>query len=90
MTDSNKNTTSNSGKSTPDAGRTPSMAASLLVIGVMIVLILLSVALFGGAVADGPLQVSMTLATLFALCVAYYCGFRGSVISDAITVFAGR
>lgn len=84
MTESNKQTTSDSGKGTPDAGRTPSMAASLLVIGVMIVLILLSVALFGGAVADGALQVSMTLATLFALCVAFYYGFRGSVISDAI------
>jgi Na+:H+ antiporter, NhaC family len=69
---------------TADAGRTPSIAASLLVIGVMIVLILLSVALFGGEVANGALQVSMTLATLFALCVAFYYGFRGSLISDAI------
>jgi NhaC family Na+:H+ antiporter len=69
---------------TADTGRTPSLAASLLVMGVMIVLILLSVALFGGEVADGALQVSMTLATLFALCVAFYYGFRGSVISDAI------
>ena len=71
-------------KATTETGRTPSMAASLLVFGVMIVLILLSVASFGGTVADGPLQVSMTLATLFALSVAYYYNFRGSVISQAI------
>ena len=71
-------------KSSTETGRTPSMAASLLVLGVMIVLILLSVASFGGTVADGPLQVSMTLATLFALSVAYYYNFRGSVISQAI------
>ena len=59
-----------------ETGRTPSMFASLLVMGLMIALILLSVSFFGGAVADGALQVSMTLATLFALCVAYYYGFR--------------
>jgi Na+:H+ antiporter, NhaC family len=71
-------------KTVKETGRTPSMFASLLVMGVMIALILLSVALFGSEVADGALQVSMTLATLFALCVAFYYGFRGSVISDAI------
>lgn len=60
------------------------MGASLLVVGVMIGLILLAVSLFGRKVADGPLQVSMTLATLFALGVAYYYGFQGAVISHAI------
>jgi NhaC family Na+:H+ antiporter len=67
-----------------ETGRTPSMFASWLVIGVMISLILTAVALFGGEVADGALQVSMTLATLFALAVAWYYGFRGSVITKAI------
>ncbi|MDX1418231.1 MAG: hypothetical protein R3293_28785, partial [Candidatus Promineifilaceae bacterium] len=71
-------------KNTKESGRTPSMFASLLTLGVMIVLILLSVAFFGGTVADGPLQVSMTLATLFAVSVAYYYNFRGSVITQAI------
>jgi NhaC family Na+:H+ antiporter len=70
---------------TKETGRTPSMFASLLVLGVMVALILLSVVFFGGEVAEGPLQVSMTLATLFALGVAYYYGFRGSVISQAIS-----
>jgi NhaC family Na+:H+ antiporter len=70
---------------TKETGRTPSMFASLLVLGVMITLILLSVALFGSTVADGPLQVSMTLATIFALGVAMYYGFRGSLISEAIS-----
>ena len=71
-------------KNAEGPGRTPSMAASLLVCGVMIGLIMLSVVLFGTDVAEGPLQVSMTLATLFALTVALYYGFRGAVISEAI------
>src|SRR5210317_1160097 len=68
-----------------ETGRTPSLAASLLVFAVMIGLIMLSVILFGSEVAEGPLQVSMTLATLFALIVAYYYGFRGSLITQAIS-----
>jgi len=77
-------TTSNS-QAIYETGRTPSMFASLLVLGVMVALILLSVGFFGGEVAEGPLQVSMTLATLFALGVAYYYGFRGSLINHAIS-----
>ncbi|MCB0148191.1 MAG: hypothetical protein M9936_21060 [Caldilinea sp.] len=67
-----------------ETGRTPSMLASLLVVAFMVGLIMLSVFLFGNEVAEGPLQVSMTLSTIFALVVAYYYGFRGSVISEAI------
>ena len=77
-------TTSNQQKQ-QETGRTPSMFASLLVLGVMVTLILLSVIFFGDEVAEGPLQVSMTLATLFALGVAYYYGFRGSLITKAIS-----
>jgi len=62
------------------------MAVSLLVVGVMIALILLSAALFGGNVAKGPLQVSLTLATLFAVLVSHFHGFRGPVISQSIHV----
>ncbi len=47
-----------------EAGRTPSMFASLAVFGVMIGLILLSVVFFGEEVAAGPLQVSITLVTI--------------------------
>jgi NhaC family Na+:H+ antiporter len=72
------------GGPTVTAPRTPSMFASWLVIGVMVTLILVSVALFGGDMADGALQVSMTMATIFALAVASYYGYRGSVISNAI------
>ena len=68
-----------------ETGQTPSMLASWSVLGVMILLIVLSVIFFGGGVADGPLQVSMTLATLYALSVAYRYHFRGSVISNAIS-----
>jgi Na+:H+ antiporter, NhaC family len=80
MTDS----TSTTALPKEEVPRTPSLFASWLVIVVMIGLILMSVALFGGDMADGALQVSMTLATLFALAVAYYYGHRGSVISNAI------
>lgn len=68
-----------------ETGQTPSILASWSVLGVMILLIVFSVALFGGGVADGPLQVSMTLATLYAMSVAYRYKFRGSLISDAIS-----
>jgi len=61
------------------------MFASLLVLGVMVALILLSVSFFGGEVVESPLQVSMTLATLFALSVAYYYGFLRSLITNAIS-----
>ncbi|HEX9229012.1 MAG TPA: hypothetical protein VF885_20615, partial [Arthrobacter sp.] len=63
----------------------PSMFASLLVFGVMVGLILFSVISFGEKVAAGPLQISMTLATLVALGVAYRYGYRGALISEAIT-----
>lgn len=78
-------TTTTAAETTKETGRTPSMFASLLVLGVMVGLILLSVVFFGSEVAEGPLQVSMTLSTLFALSVAHHYGFRGSVISEAIS-----
>jgi len=68
-----------------ETGQTPSMLASWSVLGVMIVLIVFSVGFFGGEVAEGPLQVSMTLASLYALSVAYRYHFRGSLISEAIS-----
>lgn len=68
-----------------ETGQTPSTLASWSVLGVMIVLIVFSVGFFGGDVAEGPLQVSMTLATLYALSVAYRYHFRGSLISEAIS-----
>lgn len=68
----------------PVKQRRPSMFMSLVTLGVMAGLILFSVFLFGEEVADGPLQISITLASLFALGVAYYYGFRGALITDAI------
>jgi hypothetical protein len=61
------------------------MLAALLVFGVMIGLILLTVALFPEEVDAGPLQISMTLATLFAVGVAFRYGFHGALITEAIT-----
>lgn len=60
------------------------MLISPPVIGVMIALILLSAAFFGGDVAKGPQQVSLILATVFALFVALLSGFHGGLISQAI------
>ena len=68
-----------------ETGQTPSMLASWSVFGVMILLIVASIILFGADVAEGPLQVSMTLATLYAMSVAYRYKFRGSLISNAIS-----
>ncbi len=76
--------TVNSSK-TKETVQTPSMLASLLVFGVMIGLILLTVFLFPGEVEAGPLQISMTLATLLAVGVAFRYGYHGAVISEAIT-----
>ena len=64
--------------------RPPSLFASLTVLAVMVGLILFAVFLFGQEVASGPLQVSITLATLLALAVAYGYGHRGALISEAI------
>lgn len=61
-----------------ESGQTPSMLASLIVFGTMIGLILLSVILFPEEVNAGPLQISMTLATLFAVGVAWAVG--GAVV----------
>ncbi len=73
------------GTAPPDGGGTqPSMAASLFVIGSMVLLIVVSVVMFGSEVADGPLQVSMTLATLISIAVAARYGHTGAVISKAI------
>lgn len=68
----------------PDIGTQPSMGAAWFVIGSMVVLILMAVVLFGSSVADGPLQVSMTLATLVAVAVAARYGWGGSIISKAV------
>jgi len=65
-----------------DSSQTPSMLASLLVFGVMIGLILLSVFLFPEEVDAGPLQISMTLATLFA--VTELTGMIQQVIAPVI------
>ncbi len=69
----------------PVEARTPSMLASLSVFGVMVALIVFSLIAFGDQVAAGPLQISMTLATLVALGVAYGYGHRGALISESIT-----
>jgi NhaC family Na+:H+ antiporter len=77
--------TASTSKSQQETGKMPSMLASWSVLGVMILLIAASIVLFGADVAEGPLQVSLTLATLYAMSMAYRYKFRGSLISDAIS-----
>jgi len=69
---------------TKNSSQTPSVFASLVVFGVMVGLILFSVIAFGEEVAAGPLQISMTLAILVALGVAYRYGYRGALISQSV------
>jgi len=61
------------------------MFASVLVFVVMIGLILLAVFLFRAEAEAGPLQISITLALLFAVGVAYRYGFRGALVNEAVT-----
>ncbi len=53
-------TASNVGESNPTGStpKTPSMIASLVVVGTMIALIIFSAIMFGSELADGPLQVT--------------------------------
>lgn len=65
--------------------RTPSVFTSAMVMVVLVGLILTTVLLFGEEVDAGPLQMSLTLATLFSLTVAFYYGHRGALINTAIS-----
>jgi NhaC family Na+:H+ antiporter len=67
-----------------EGGRTPNLTYAIVVVGFMIVLILFSAVYFGADVAKGPLQVSLTLATIFAIFVAVRHGFRYALISKSI------
>ena len=80
-----KENSSPSAENNKASGQTPSMFASLLVFSLMIGLILLAVFLFRNEVDSGPLQISISLALLFAVGIAFLYGYRGALVSEAIT-----
>ena len=71
---------------TPDqhAGpRPPSLLDALLPVIVLIVLIALTIALFGISATDGPLQVALLLSAAFASLIALKNGYTSAAIADA-------
>src|SRR3954452_4149642 len=63
--------------------RLPSLAESVAVIGLLIVLIVMTVALFGTDATSGPLQVSLLLAALGAGFLSWRLGHTTAAIRDA-------
>jgi NhaC family Na+:H+ antiporter len=69
----------------PGAGRirAPSLGESVLVIAILIVLIAMTVAIFGSTAADGPLQVALLVAAMAAGFLAWRLGHTSAAIRDA-------
>src|SRR5438093_10900422 len=65
------------------APRPPSLIDALLPVVVLIALIALTIALFGIAATDGPLQVALLLSAAFASLVALKNGYTSAAIADA-------
>jgi NhaC family Na+:H+ antiporter len=69
--------------STAGVPRAPSFIEALLPVIVLIVLIALTIALFGISATDGPLQVALLLGAAFASLVAMRLGYASATIADA-------
>jgi len=69
--------------STAGVPRAPSFIEALLPVIVLIVLIALTIALFGISATDGPLQVALLLGAAFASLVAMRLGYTSATIADA-------
>jgi Na+:H+ antiporter, NhaC family len=63
--------------------RPPSMLDAVLPVVVLIVLIALTIALFGVSATDGPLQVALLLSAAFASLIAFKNGYTVAAIADA-------
>jgi NhaC family Na+:H+ antiporter len=68
---------------TERAPRPPSMLDALLPIAVLIALIATTIAIFGVAATDGPLQIALFLSAAFASLIAFKNGFTVSSVADA-------
>jgi NhaC family Na+:H+ antiporter len=65
------------------SGRPPSLLDALAPVVVLILLIALTIATFGVAATDGPLQVALMLSAGFASLVALKNGFKSAALADA-------
>jgi len=63
--------------------RPPTLLDALLPVVVLIALLILTIALFGVAATDGPLQVALLLSAAFASLIAFKNGYTVSAVSDA-------
>src|SRR6516164_9157399 len=63
--------------------REPSLADALAPVVVLIILLALTLVLFGTGAADGPLQVALFLSATFAALVAYKNGYTAVAIEEA-------
>src|SRR5256714_14705907 len=63
--------------------RPPSLLDAILPVVVLISLIALTIALFGVAATDGPLQVALLLSAAFASLIAFKNGFTVDAIGEA-------
>ncbi len=64
--------------------RAPSLADALAPVVVLIVLIALTIALFGVSATDGPLQVALLLSAAFASLIAFKNGYTVASVAEAI------
>ena len=74
----------------PPPPRQPSFLDALAPVVVLIVLLALTIVLFGIDAADGPLQVALFLSATFAALVAYKNGHPVSAIEEALHVHGER
>src|SRR6476646_3453802 len=63
--------------------RPPSLLDAVLPVVVLIVLIAITIWLFGDAATDGPLQVALFLSASFAALIAFKNGFSAASVADA-------
>jgi NhaC family Na+:H+ antiporter len=63
--------------------RPPSLLDALLPVVVLILLIALTIILFGVSATDGPLQVALLLSAAFASLIAFKNGYTAAAVADA-------
>src|SRR6476469_4237464 len=63
--------------------RPPSLLDALLPIVVLILLLALTIGLFGVSATDGPLQVALLLSAAFASLIAFKNGYTVAAVADA-------
>jgi NhaC family Na+:H+ antiporter len=63
--------------------RPPSLLDAILPVVVLIVLIALTIGLFGVSATDGPLQVALLLSASFASLIAFKNGYTAAAVADA-------